>query len=137
MNSTRSQTAISSLTFLCVALSLTATSACTTLMSPPPYRSYPLADGSVQIEAVDRNKETAAKFATDGAEHYCRKKSKEAIYIARPDPVYQGQFDESIVAGVRTAERVVRALGQGESSGSNEMMTDDDDYKAKYLIRCQ
>lgn len=110
--------------------------ACASLTTPN-YRSYPLADGSVEIEAVDGEKEAAARFATEGAEHYCKKKDKEAVYIARPEPVYQGPLDESIIAGVKTAGRVVRALGQGGDTDPSESISENDDYKVKYLIRCQ
>ena len=110
--------------------------ACATLTAPT-YRSYPLADGSVEIEAVDGDKQTSARFASDGAEHYCKGKGKEPVYIARPEPVYQGPLDESIVAGVKTAGRMVRALGQGRETDPSESISADDDYKVKYLIRCQ
>lgn len=114
---------------------LTLTS-CATLTTPP-YRAYALEGGNVEIEAFDGEKEVAARFASDGAEHYCAKKGKEPIYIARPEPVYQGPIDEAIVSGIKTAGRVAKALGQGGETDATESISDNDDYKVKYLIRCQ
>lgn len=119
--------------FAMAVLSLTS---CATLTTPP-YRAYALEGGNVEIEAVDGEKEVAARFATDGAEHYCGKKGKEPVYIARPEPVYQGPIDESLASGIKTAGRVVKALGKEGTSDPAEGLIEDDDYKVKYLIRCQ
>lgn len=112
-------------------------------------RVMPGGSGTNRVISTDIEKDDAEKAAVDGAQEYCDKRHKQAVFV-KEDTKYTGSMDENTRNTVRKASRIASVLGSQsrgydpdqpgaiETAGSvGSGMTNDRDYKSEMSFKCE
>ncbi len=102
-------------------------------------RVLPGQNGVHKILARDIEQDTAEKAAYKAAKDYCEDKEpeQEAVFL-KEKSIYTGKMDENARKGVRSVSKAIAFVPGGSILSSiGTKSTDDRDYKAGLLFKCQ
>jgi hypothetical protein len=114
-------------------------------------RVLPGENGVNEVAVRDIEKDGAEEAAVKGANEYCEKQGRHAVYLSNTTQ-YQGTMDESTRKTVRNASRAAMILGPGVGLGTSSgtaggvlggagvvghQMTNDRDYFVSAKFKCQ
>jgi hypothetical protein len=97
--------------------------------------------GGYIAKADEREREDALDEASEGAEEFCKKQGKRAIFM-KDETKYTGTMDENTRKVVRNASKAGVMLGGygspvGKAGQGGMMMTNDKDYRAELHFKCE